>query len=362
MSIEAPEILYKTRPDEISARQFVLKTRSYLKYLLSFWYLLLIGGGIAGFYSYQKYAKIKETYPARISFFVKTKSSMKDNSLIVKGISRFVTSANPIQATLFSKTIVDNKSDLIINHYLKIYRTHKRDHLDSSIPNDFVFTQRDLSKFSPEELQVFTNILDKVTTPVKDFSDGFATATFDDKLGFITINFSSPSENFSVVFVEQLYKVFIESFMERTVYSENLAYTSLKEKVTQLKSSFDLTFDQLLRNRDKYDEMLKKIKEGEEIVGANYQAVKNQKLEIKTDLLKEEYLDAAEKLKTVEVELNKSIPVITISEKPMRKGKPYKPSTTLASLKGAIMGTLFVVFILFLLKVYRDITNETSLA
>ena len=83
-----------------------------------------------------------------------------------------------------------------------------------------------------------------------------------------------------------------------------------------------------------------------------------QEKEINVEFLKLQYLEYAEKVKEVEVELNAKTPLIMVTEKSLSPIKPVQPSAKLAAAKGGLTGAAIMVFLLVLRMIYINILEE----
>ncbi|MEM9917144.1 MAG: hypothetical protein AAF990_03570 [Bacteroidota bacterium] len=346
---------YERKVDEISLRDLVLKVQDYLRLPLQYWYLMILAALPLSIYNYITYSKIKPTFGVRISFFVKTRQNMKDNALTAQIFARYAASGSAVEATLRTKVKIDGNFDYMINHYLQSFYSFKPEEINPTIPQGFQFEHLKIDSFNTQELMVYNSIVRKTATTKRDFSDGFVSSSIDKKLGFITINFSSPSENLSLAFIETLQTVMQEQYINNTLYAKKEAVDHLRMKSDSLKVEFDLLFNKLLRYKDKYAQM----KEKEEL-GSHSRSLSRriQRLEINVALLKEQYLDATEKLKAVEIDMYNSTPIIHIAEKTLPQMAPYQPSVILATIKGAILGCAIILFLLLFRKIYLDILAE----
>jgi len=150
-------------------------------------------------------------------------------------------------------------------------------------------------------------------TPETGFSDGFVHASMEEKIGLMTANFSSPSEELSAFFVIHL--------------MGNLNYEKAK------KQSSSRSKKALLANEIKTIEL--------ELDIARYQL----------KALQEGYAIASK-------ELGQDTPIITVTERPLLPLEPYLPSLAWFIIKGFIIGIILSAFLLLIFKIISDTLQE----
>ncbi|MEM8906823.1 MAG: hypothetical protein AAGD05_03165, partial [Bacteroidota bacterium] len=209
-----PESFVERNSDEISVKALIIRTRAYAWYLVRYWYLILLAAiplAVTNFFDTQK---IQATYNARTILLIRTNEPLKDNAIISQIFARLANSRNVIATVLLKPTEIDGREDLLINHYIATYQKHYPALFQPTIEPGFIFTKTDPDEFNQHELLVFDLILDKVTTPLHDYSDGFVTIFNDDKLGFIHVNISTPAEALSIKFNELLHEALDELYYQ----------------------------------------------------------------------------------------------------------------------------------------------------
>ncbi|MEO1626137.1 MAG: hypothetical protein AAFV25_13350 [Bacteroidota bacterium] len=238
-------IAYEPKLDEISLRDLILKIQEYLWLPLRYWYWLVLAALPLGIYNYYSFSKIKPTYGVRVSLFVKTRQSIKDNALTAQIFARYAAASSAVENTLGKRVSISGREDFMINHYLESFFFYKPEELPPSIPADFQFAHMQVDSFNLQERQVYNQIVRKASTPKRDFTDGFVSSSIDTKLGFITINFSSPTEELSLRFIETMQKAMQELYIRNTLYGKKEAVEHLREKADSQTSGtplFDVVF------------------------------------------------------------------------------------------------------------------------
>ena len=355
MQLSEPQTFLDRKSDEISVKMLIIRTRAYLQFLGRFWYLIFLAAFPLAFKNYTDLSKILPTYNAKTTLLIKTQTTMKDNAIISQIFARLANARKVISSVLLSPTEIDGKEDLLFNHYIRIYQKTYPDLFEPTVEEGFRLSKTDPSTFNRNELLVFDFILDKITTPLKDFSDGFVTISNEEKLGFININISTPDENLSLRFNELLFEELDFLYRENVLYADKDGIRYLTNKADSIKTVFDKTFSYLLKKRNQFERL---IKSRDSTANLSYRAQQIEKLEVEVAFLKEDFLDYGEKIKDAELEANNNAPLIMIVEQSLPPLDPFRPSQIVSAIKGAIIGIGLMIFILIAWKMYKDLIKE----
>ena len=82
-------------------------------------------------------------------------------------------------------------------------------------------------------------------------------------------------------------------------------------------------------------------------------------LEADTEIAKTKYLASLEQMKIAQVDMDQKSLLIQQIERTYAPIQPYQPSAKRAGIKGAIGGSAFVVFLIILFQIYRNVIEET---
>ncbi len=361
---------YPRKPDEISVVQIVLGIREYLKLLVSKWYWIALSGLLFASYNFYKDHDILTTYPAKATLLVKTNNTYKENSSAIKVFSRVATSQKIIESVLFRPITIHGNTDYLINYYITTFLTTKPEFFGEKFRKNCFFEENSFDKFSQEEFINLSLILERITKPSGALgNDGYITVSADDKLGFITLNISTPSELLSIRFIEEWKKVLEEHYLEYATFSTKGTFYDLKIETDTLRENFKQNYFELEQAKATYVDLVKKeelrVKDNGSQTGIReikYLQKKINKLGITAEISKSDYLATLEKLKEAQKDLNDQKPLIKVTDQTTLPIKPYKPSAIVSAVKGGLMGVMLSIFIILALRVYRNIVTEAQRA
>lgn len=348
------EGMYMQKPDEISVRNLVLSIRKHIRLLIRRWYLILLASMLGGGYFYKKVENIQQTFPAKVRLLIRPQNIAKENKLMVQIYSRLINSPTFLQSLLLEK--VGPEKELLINKYLNTYYLHKPGELSADIPEGFQFKNDKLSTLVLEEKKVFKIIMDKISTPMSDFTDGFVSISTDEALGFITINISSPTEELSLTLLDRLCQMTEKMLSDNTVFAPKIAFDKLEIETDSLAKAYKEDYYQLNKYRDNYSRKLKE--EEPNIKEVKYLEKKIHRYEVEAEMSKTRYLAALEQLKSSQVKMDQKTLLIQQLERTYPPIAPYEPSAKKAGIKGTIIGGAILVFILVLGSIWKTIQEE----
>lgn len=351
---------YGRKPDEISILNLILTIKEYALLIVSKWYLLLLGGIIFGGLQYYSKAKVKPTYPAKVVLLIRAQDVVNENKQLIKIYSRLINSRGLLESLLLEPIESTQPEQLLVNEYLNVFFEYKPAELPSDIPTGFQFTNKKITEFSREERQVFKLIVEKMATPMSDFSDGFVHISTDDEVGFITINVSSPTEDFSLLLLEKLCQKAENLLFENTIFAPKIAYENLKVEADTIAQNCTNLYYELNR----YKSLLKKVREEDSYNVNRITTVENNihKLQGATEICQAKYLAASKQLKEAQVAMDQKTLLIQQLEKTYAPIEPYEPSITVAAVKGTVMGVSITLFLLILVRISSNILEELNKA
>lgn len=349
---------YGRKADEISIRNLLLTIKEYILLIIGKWHFILFGMLLFGGWQYYSKQKIKPTYPAKVVLLVRAQDVVKENKHMLKIYSRLINSRGLLEELLLEPVSNSFPKKLLINEYLNVFFQHKPEDLDANIPFGFQFKNDHILALSLEERRVFQLIVEKVATPMSDFTDGFVHISTDDEVGFITVNVSSPTEAFSLLLLDQLCKKAEQLLFENTIFAPKIAYDNLKMETDSLaKKCTNLFYD-----LNKFKSLLDKVKIEDSYNGDRIKGIENRIYQLKgdTEICQAKYLAASKQLKEAQVDMDQKTLLIQQLEKTYAPIKPYEPSKVVAGIKGAIMGAAIVIFLIILLRIYKNILAELA--
>lgn len=403
---------YGRRKDEISIYEIIIKVKEYAFFLLHHWYILLLATIPFAYLNHRSVDNVKPTYNARMELLIKSKTTMKDNATIIQMVARLAHSHEILEKTLLEKVSINEQEDLLINHYIQAFKKNYPDIFLTAVASDFRIKNTDSKEFTAIEKEVYRDVIGRVEQPSAGFSNGFLSTSLSEKIGFISFNFSTPTPELSIAFLDELVDNLKNMYADNATHSEYGALTMMQGVIDSLKTDLDTEFMRLLEIKDVYQKEIDKAKlaesndkiastfieskdnETEEEFGeidfvdeeekvkaaAKELAIAKQKrqkssfrnqrrlskriqaYELKVELLKDEIVKGQEQLKLARFEYGKQAPLIVIVKQPRLPLKAYQPSVKWFLIKGAITGVFLAVVLLIIFKILKDTLEEGARA
>ncbi len=355
-----PNKNYARKPDEISIRALLLKAWEYFLFVLKRWYIIGILTMLLGTLQYRKISKVKPTFPANVQLSVLPHKIEKEFRTLIQIYTRLLNSKMLMRELLLEKIDSIPSDTLLINRYLDIYFKAKPEQLDPEIPAGFQFEAAKIEDFSLEESRVFKLVLDKISTPVSDYQDGFISFGIDEKLGLISISTSTPDPAFSIKITDILLRKTLERIDKNTLFSPQVAYEKMEVETDSLADNYRSIYYDLNRTRDTYERYLK---QPDSLINEPRRKSMHNKiirLEVEAEINKTGYLASLEQLKVAKIDMDNETVLMQLIDKTMMPIEPYIPSAKVAAVKGGIGGFALGLFLIVSFKLFRDVLREVD--
>jgi len=335
--------LLRQDEDDFSLKDILLKCKIFFDFLkLHFWKLLIIGiiGGALGFYFAFKSRPI---YPAKVRFLMRESgtgsalmsslgslgsliggaagtASPMDRTLAIIGSERLVGTA------LFKTIIVNDKSDLAINHFIRIQELHKAWEKDSLL-NNLLFLE---TKLNPESFdfryrKAFRSILNMFIGE----KSTILTRSFEKKSGVFDLSVNTMSEGFSIEFSKLLFKELEQFIYNQSVTASGKNVAVLSNKIDSIKYELNAVQNALARNNDRTLGLL-----------MQEDRVDQKKMMMKEQMLTIMYGEAQKNLETFRFLNESTVKGLEVIETPF---SPIRPKQT-SIIKFTLFGFLFFGF------------------
>lgn len=313
-----------------------------------------------GILQYRKISKVKPTYPANVQLSVLPHKIEKEFKTLIQIYTRLLNSRMLMRELLLEKIDTVPEDVILINRYLEVFHAHRPEGLDPEIPLGFQFEHDTIPEFSIEESKAFKLILDKISTPINDFSDGFVTFGIDEKLGVIAINVSTPDPELSLKIIDLLLEKTIQRIDKNTLFSPKVAYEEMAAETDSLANNYRSIYYDLNRTRDTYERYLKQP--DSLISEPRRKAMHNKiiKLEVEAEINKTGYLASLEQLKLSKIDMDNETVLMQLVDKTIAPIDPYQPSAKVAAVKGGIGGFALALFLIVSFKLFRDVLREVD--
>jgi len=313
-----------------------------------------------GILQYRKISKVKPTFPANVQLSVLPHKIEKEFKTLIQIYTRLLNSKMLMRELLLEKIDSIPADTLFINRYLNIYFKAKPEQLDPEIPPGFQFKAAKIEDFSLEESRVFKLVLDKISTPVSDYQDGFISFGIDEKLGLISISTSTPDPAFSIKITDILLRKTLERIDKNTLFSPQVAYEKMEVETDSLADNYRSIYYDLNRIRDTYERYLK---QPDSLINEpRRKSMHNRiiRLEVEAEINKTAYLASLEQLKVAKIDLDNETVLMQLIDKTMMPIEPYIPSAKVAAVKGGIGGFALGLFLIVSFKLFRDVLREVD--
>lgn len=344
------------RPDDISVRGLLLKTKEYLLLLLRSWWLIVLFVLLFGAQSFYSVRQIKPVYPAELTLLVNTQNTAKENKNRVLVFARFVNSPKVFEKILL-EPINNLGSNLLINKYLQTYFELKPEGLSESIPIDFVFTHTQQSDFTQTEKVVFKKIVEKISTYEAGYADGFVTVSLEESLGLITFGIATPDADLTILIINKLNAHFQDLIFTYSSFAETNAYEKLKISSDTLENEYRNISTRINKAKNNHQYLLKQNKNTENSETL-FRAEEIEYLQAEGELCKAKYLENLKQLKLAQNAMNRSKPIVEVIRQTLPPIDFYKPSALRAALKFGMVGAFLMIVLIILHKVFMDILEE----
>lgn len=313
-----------------------------------------------GILQYKKISKVKLTYPANVQISILPHKIEKEFKTLIQIYTRLLNSRMLMRELLLEKIDSDAADSLLINRYLQVYYDHKREGLDPEIPIGFKFEHDTIPDFTLEEGKIFKLILDKITTPRNDYSDGFVSFGIDEKLGVIAISVSTPDPELSLQIIDILLEKTIQRIDKNTLFSPQVAYEGMAIETDSLADNYRNIYYELNKLRDTYERYLKQP--DSLISEPRRKAMHNKilRLEVEAEINKTGYLASLEQLKVSKIDMDNETVLMQLIDKTMPPIDSYRPSAKVAAVKGGIGGFALALFLIVSFKLFSDVLREVG--
>lgn len=310
--------------------------------------LVLFGllGGAAGFaYAYFS----KPVYKAKLNFVLRSEANPLTSSLnnlssllgtgstsgsSLERIVELISSDRIVGNALLKIREVDGKSDLLINHYIRLEEL-KEDWREDTVLNKVAFklTDNQIDQLDFAQRKAIKIITKKIID--EENSEGIVEKSFNKKSGVVKLLVSYTNESFSIELSKAIYQELVTFYIDQTLYTANNNVSILTQKVDSIKNALSAVQRTYAQQSDQSLGLLLQ----EDKVDLKSLAVKEQLLTIM-------YGEATKNLETVKFMQASAMPSLLVIDSPY---SPIKPLSKNQYLYGIIFSILFqILFILFL--------------
>jgi uncharacterized protein involved in exopolysaccharide biosynthesis len=345
--------------EEISLKDFIIRIRELWKYLITKWKIILIVGFIGAAFGLLSSYLSKRKYTAKLTFVVEdTKSGplgaymglasqfgidlggggsasdiFSNDNIIV-----FLKSRLLIEKTLLSPVLVDDKKSTLANLYLDFSGLHKKWEAKPVLKDINFPLGQDRKQFSLKQDSILYSIQSAIVDKLLEITKP------DKKSSFILVKCTSLNETFSKVFTETLVN-------EATRFYIDIKTKRSKTNVGKLQASADslrTLLDQKTYNLAATQDL--NLNPARQITSVNSELQSRDKMVLQTM-----YGEVVKNLEISKMTMEQETPLVQIIDVPIYPLESSKIGKLKGLILGGLAGALFIVFMLLLGKIYRDL-------
>ena len=341
--------------NEIHLRDILIKISDYKNMLLRKKFTILTISLIFSLIGFLFAYTSKSLYHAELTFSIESENSRGNSPLSgfsnqfgidlgVNDISSFshnnimeyiLRSRSVIENTLMQEVIINNKKDLLIEHYLHVNKI-KEDWNDGEGFSGVSFHKPNTYQHDSIMNGVFSNIV----------NNNLSIDLKSDEANIISLVYSTVNEEFALKFVQVLINETKKLYIEDKTRQANNTLRFLQARKDSVNKELEKTDQELQKN--KYNIRSSAL-------------LKQSSLETQKAFLKTVYLEIAKNLEASKISLLKSEPLIKIWDEPKRPLKKTATSKKIIVFFGFLLGTTLTVLFLVIRKFLRDAKNSSSL-
>jgi uncharacterized protein involved in exopolysaccharide biosynthesis len=345
---------------DIKLTEIILQVEKLYKTIITKWKLLVLVGFIGGVLGFVYASFQSPSYISRLSFMLNDKesgipsslsslaglaglsgggTSTSDDRIVFMASSRFI-----IANALLVKETINGKNDLLINHYIDFNKMVVGFASDTSLKDFERFTHTEQSQLTYAE----NKVMDMV---IKIFIEGkMLTISAKKKTGLVTqsagivlLDFKSESEEFSKLFIENLYNKLSLYYINKSIERQLYNYTIIQRRADSIQ-----------------DELLQTESSGAAFVDQNQNVVRmsrrmeGDRLRKRVEILNLMYGEDLKNLEIAKFTLENQTPSLIVVDSPTLPLEKKKMSR----LKTAIGMAILLGFLAAMYVLFKSYTNE----
>lgn len=331
-------------------KRSVLTLIDYFKELFRKWYVYVLCFLLLGIPAFLYYGTLEKSYTAKLTFMTNDESGGGYSPLTQlagqfgfntdkSGVSsdkivELIRTRKIILSTLVKKDIIDDKNDLLINHFYRLYNMNEV-YLENPELQDFVFESKSTRNYTWKENKISQDIYKKI------IGDYLVAASSEN--GIISVNFNSESESFSKVFLDHLYDTLSSFYVSKTNQKQRETFDIVKEYTDSLNYSLRSAESELAQWKDKN---VLKVK--------NKGIIEELRLLRKVETLNTAYTEALKNLELSKFNLISQTPILQLIDKPVFPLKVNNPNLLYLIVITFAVAWILATLIIIVLKIIRD--------
>lgn len=304
----------------------------------------IIGGGLGVLYA----TLHVPTYRANLRFMMRSDASgfasqlSSLNSLLGTGtgptgtpidrIMELIGTERVVANALLSKATIDNKEDLLINHYLRLNKLTEKWQKDTLLSKVSFSDTDQFGNFNFTQRKAFRIIYGAMVG--KNMTNGILGKSLEKKSAMITVSATHFNEDFSIFMANALYKELVNFYANEAVASTKRNVQILTMKADSIKQELDNTRSAFAQNTDKTLGIL-----------LLQNKVENKNLSVRENMLTLMYGEIQKNLETLRFIEQSSAPSFSTIDIPYSPIDPNRKSRTKFGLIGSVIPVLLLILI-----------------
>ena len=323
--------------DEITLKEILSVVKKYWKVVQKMkWRILgfsILIGFAASFYAMQQ----EKTYTAKYTFMLQEHlgrnrfvdpyrvygSSVKINFFKVVA---FIKSKRIIHNALRHSNKINNKEDLLINHFSNIYGF-----------GDF---KKDSTEILSKESLKMEN---KLNVAYGKIIGGIMKLDYANQTEIYSLSVKTLNKELSLKLIEAIYQENTSFYIEKSIEKSKYVYDVLVQRIDSVEQQLNLFQEQLILSEDRNRNLF-----------SNRHKIKQEKLKQEIQVLKNIYGKLYENKETTSFDLNNQTPIFQSIDTAGSTVRATKPSVIKAFCIGSISASFLFVLFIILIKVIRD--------
>ncbi len=351
-------------PDELTFEELIYSMASIVKWFRKHLVPIIVACLICSALSVLWAVRKPETYTATLSFMLNDDNNPQVSNIgnilgqfgipITSGkynvdkLLEISKSRRILESTLFQKKIVDDKEDLLANHFINIYDLASNWSSQDGRLDNFKFSEKDPEEFGDYENFALKRLNALIMGSANNRSEALFTTDYGKTDYIMTFSTRCLSEELAIEFTNEIYDQISQFYVQNATEKNQSIYNLIKQRRDSLADAVQNTTYDIASLKDKSQGTFRRT---------NNVDIAN--LEGQLIGLETAFQEVEKSLNAADIALKNSTPLIKDLDRPIAPIAPNRPSTLKYGLLGITLG--FILYVLFL-NAYRIIQlSRTSL-
>lgn len=350
--------------EEVSLKQVIIKIKEYGLLLWENWKTILISATVFGALSVLYAQSRATTYSAKLTFMINENESSSGvgggavsilGALGVGGQSEFnldkiialSKSDKILHTTLLSKGLVNGKVDFFGNHLAQAIDVRNIEWKNSNLMANWSgFKSDSIAGFTLQDLNALKFLTSKLVGGIAG-AQGLMSSSYDKESSIMMLKITSPSEDFTINFLEKLFESLSNFYVEKSVQKEKSTFDIITRKVDSIRA----------------------VLSGKEMAQAAFQdshygllserpKVPQKRLGRDVNILNVMYAEAVKNVEMADFALKNRTPFVQPIDRPLRPIAPEKAKWKNYLLVGFVIGAILAMFWIVAQRYLKETMNS----